>query len=62
MSGHPDADLAVQALTDTQLTRWVLRHIKGWSIDRIARLQGVSKTAIRESLDAAERAIERSRP
>lgn len=56
-----DADIAVCVLTDAQLIRWVLRHAKGWSIDRIARLQGVSKAAVRESLEASDRAIQRAK-
>jgi len=58
---HPDQDTATRVLTDTQLVRWVLRHIRGWSIDRIAEAQAVSKQAVRDSLRSAERAIAKAK-
>lgn len=56
---HPDLDVAKKVLTDVQLTRWILRHIRGWSWDQISRTTGASKPAIRESVRAAETAITR---
>lgn len=61
MTSPADGPIAAKVLTDTQLIRWALRHTKGMSIDRIARLQGVSKTTIRESLEASDRAIRRAK-
>ena len=58
---HPDQDIAARVLTDTQLVRWVMHHIRGWSVGKIARGQGVSRQAVRDSLEAAERAIERAK-
>lgn len=58
---HPDQATAARVLTDTQLVRWVLHHIRGFSVGRIARLQGVSRQTIRESLESSSRAIQRAK-
>ena len=58
---HPDAELAQSVLTDAQLVRWVLHHVRGVSIRKIAEAQGVSRAAVRDSLQAARRAITKAK-
>lgn len=58
---HPDAELAAEVLTDAQAVRWALRHVHGLSVRKIAEVQGVSRASVRDSLEAAARAITKAK-